>query len=226
MKTDLGQIYSRRPLAHHSSITWPWQPCEIIKRKRIGLKQCLQHSGYTPCYSWTQTFLVQGIFNLFFFSSLFYNGYFWSEWIAYFDRKWDHYLASLQQCSRSVSLWVKKSPPVQISVCCFRGPTSYGAMKAMPSRHANHGGAQLSHSGGKMWVYFMLINFILSITGSHKIFPILTVTGRALFTCLGCKCGHSDLRKSAFLQGPSCICIARLSTSPPVGSSPASSHSW
>lgn len=67
MKTDLGQIYSRRPLAHHSSITWPWQPCEIIKRKRIGLKQCLQHSGYTPCYSWTQTFLVQGIFNLFFF---------------------------------------------------------------------------------------------------------------------------------------------------------------
>lgn len=48
----------------------PWQPCEIIKRKRIGVKECLQRSGYTPCYSWTQTFLVQGIFNLFFFFSL------------------------------------------------------------------------------------------------------------------------------------------------------------
>lgn len=113
MKTDLGKIYSKIPVAHHSSIMWPWQPCEIIKRKRIGTKPCLQLSGYKPCYLWSQTFLVQGIFNL--FPPVSYNGYFWSKWIAYFDRKWDLYLASLWQCSRSVSFWVKKSPPLQIS---------------------------------------------------------------------------------------------------------------
>lgn len=147
-------------------------------------------------------FLVQGIFKPFFFPPLlFYNGYFWSKWIAYFDRKWNHYPASLQQCSRSASFWVKSSCPVQTSMCCFRELTSYGVMKAMPSRHANCGNVQLYHSGGKMRVYFTVINFILPITGSNKIFPILTVTDRALFICLGACAVTVVLVKSAFPRG-------------------------
>lgn len=63
-------------------------------------------------------------------------------------------------------------------MCCFRGLKSYGGMKAMPRRHANCGSALLQHSGGKIWVYFMMINFILPIIGSHKIFLTLTLTGK------------------------------------------------
>lgn len=54
-----------------------------------------------------------------------------------------------------------KSSPTDIGVSCFRGLRSYGGMKAWPKRHANCARAQLYHSGGKMWVYCGMINFIL-----------------------------------------------------------------
>lgn len=181
MKTDHGQIYSRRTLVHHSSATWPWQLCETIKTKRTGRKQCLEHSGYKPCYLRTQAFLVRSIFLTLFF--IFYNRYFWSKWIAYFDRKWGHYFASWWQFSRWVSFWVKESQPPHISMCRFRGLRSYGAMKAMPSSPTNRGSAQLHQYDGKIGVYFVTINFILPVTGSNHIFLILTVTDKALFTC-------------------------------------------
>lgn len=100
MKSDLGQIYSRRPLTYYSPVTWPWQPYEIIKTKRTDMKPCLQCSGYRPCYFWTKPSWFGAFLKLF---SHFYNKCFWNKWIAYFYRKWDCYFAIWWQYSRLVS---------------------------------------------------------------------------------------------------------------------------